>query len=51
MAGLVPAIHVLQHTRREGVDGRVKPGHDVESSERNKDSRKAEMVQIEGNVH
>ncbi len=26
MAGLVPAIHVL--TAKEGVDARVKPGHD-----------------------
>ncbi|MCW2222527.1 hypothetical protein M2232_006059 [Bradyrhizobium japonicum] len=28
MPGLVPGIHVLGHSR-EGVDGRVKPGHDV----------------------
>jgi len=27
--GLVPGIHVLKRSRRkEGVDGRVKPGHD-----------------------
>jgi len=27
MAGLVPGIHVLG-VKKEGVDGRVKPGHD-----------------------
>jgi hypothetical protein len=27
MAGLVPAIHVLA-AKKEGVDARVKPGHD-----------------------
>jgi hypothetical protein len=27
MAGLVPAIHVLRH-RRKNVDARDKPGHD-----------------------
>jgi hypothetical protein len=27
MAGLVPAIHVLE-TEKEGVDAQVKPGHD-----------------------
>jgi hypothetical protein len=28
MAGLVPAIHVFDLTRREDVDARDKPGHD-----------------------
>jgi hypothetical protein len=28
MAGLVPAIHVLVGQSKEGVDARVKPGHD-----------------------
>jgi hypothetical protein len=28
MAGLVPAIHVLSAVREQGVDARVKPGHD-----------------------
>ena len=28
MPGLVPGIHVLEVTRQERVDGRVKPGHD-----------------------
>jgi uncharacterized membrane protein len=28
MAGLVPAIHVAFSARKEGVDARVKPGHD-----------------------
>jgi hypothetical protein len=28
MAGLVPAIHVFDTARKEGVDARVKPGHD-----------------------
>src|SRR6201996_8855152 len=28
MPGLVPSIHVLASTRRENVDGRIKPGHD-----------------------
>jgi hypothetical protein len=28
MAGLDPAIHVLTLQHREGVDARVKPGHD-----------------------
>jgi hypothetical protein len=31
MAGLVPAIYVLQKMR-EGVDARDKPGHDGEKS-------------------
>ena len=29
MAGLVPAIHALRHTKK-GVDARHKAGHDVE---------------------
>jgi hypothetical protein len=28
MPGLVPGIHVLRPEQQEGVDGRVKPGHD-----------------------
>jgi hypothetical protein len=28
MAGLVPGIHVFKRAKYEGVDGRVKPGHD-----------------------
>src|SRR5262249_49618772 len=28
MAGLVPAIHVFASAMKEGVDARVKPGHD-----------------------
>jgi hypothetical protein len=28
MAGLVPAIHVLGAAKKEGVDARVKPGHE-----------------------
>ncbi|MDI1267086.1 MAG: hypothetical protein PS018_27870 [bacterium] len=28
MPGLVPGIHVFVTTSKEGVDGRVKPGHD-----------------------
>jgi hypothetical protein len=28
MAGLVPAIHVFDTARKEGLDARVKPGHD-----------------------
>jgi len=24
----MPGIHVLRNTRKKGVDGRVKPGHD-----------------------
>jgi hypothetical protein len=28
MAGLVPAIHVFGAGKSEGVDARVKPGHD-----------------------
>jgi hypothetical protein len=28
MPGLVPGIHVLQRFKKEGVDGRDKPGHD-----------------------
>jgi hypothetical protein len=28
MPGLVPGIHVLNRSRKEGVDGRDKPGHD-----------------------
>jgi len=28
MPGLVPGIHVLRVSNEEGVDGRVKPGHD-----------------------
>jgi len=28
MPGLVPGIHVLRAYKREGVDGRDKPGHD-----------------------
>jgi hypothetical protein len=28
MAGLVPAIHVFVTVTEEGVDARVKPGHD-----------------------
>jgi hypothetical protein len=32
MPGLVPDIHVfLLHSRKQDVDGRDKPGHDVES--------------------
>jgi hypothetical protein len=30
MPGLVPGIHVLLLRKREGVDGRDKPGHDAE---------------------
>jgi shikimate dehydrogenase len=30
MAGLDPAIHVLWHSKKKGVDARVKPGHDEE---------------------
>jgi len=30
MAGLVPAIHVLDETIREDVDARHKAGHDAE---------------------
>ena len=28
MPGLVPGIHVLTIRKKEGVDGRDKPGHD-----------------------
>jgi hypothetical protein len=28
MPGLVPGIHVLGHSGKKDVDGRVKPGHD-----------------------
>jgi len=28
MPGLVPGIHVFGTIKQEGVDGRVKPGHD-----------------------
>src|SRR4051812_32784294 len=28
MAGLVRAIHVLRHDRKQDVDARIKPGHD-----------------------
>jgi hypothetical protein len=28
MAGRVPAIHVLLHGAKKGVDARDKPGHD-----------------------
>jgi hypothetical protein len=28
MPGLVPGIHVSAATKKEAVDGRVKPGHD-----------------------
>jgi hypothetical protein len=30
MAGLVPAIHVLDTTDKKDVDARDKPGHDEE---------------------
>jgi hypothetical protein len=30
MAGLAPAIHVFNLTRKEDVDARDKPGHDEE---------------------
>jgi hypothetical protein len=30
MPGLVPGIHVLPNWKRKDVDGRDKPGHDVE---------------------
>jgi hypothetical protein len=30
MPGLVPGVHVFKRSLREGVDGRVKPGHDEE---------------------
>jgi hypothetical protein len=30
MPGLVPGIHLLRRRRKENVDGRDKPGHDVE---------------------
>src|SRR5215813_5484438 len=30
MPGLVPGIHVLLHFFKKGVDGRDKPGHDVD---------------------
>jgi hypothetical protein len=30
MPGLVPGIHVLAAQQRKDVDGRDKPGHDVE---------------------
>jgi hypothetical protein len=33
MAGLVPAIHVLA-IKKEGVDARVKPGHDEQTENR-----------------
>jgi hypothetical protein len=33
MPGLVPGIHVLR-AKRQGVDGRVKPGHDGKWRER-----------------
>jgi hypothetical protein len=32
MPGLVPGIHVLLCWREKDVDGRAKPGHDVERS-------------------
>jgi hypothetical protein len=32
MAGLVPAIHVLDVSRLQDVDARDKRGHDVESA-------------------
>ena len=28
MPGLVPGIHVFTASKKEDVDGRVKPGHD-----------------------
>jgi hypothetical protein len=28
MPGLVPGIHEMQRSRKQDVDGRVKPGHD-----------------------
>jgi hypothetical protein len=34
MAGLDPAIHVLITDTKEGVDARVKLGHDVERTKR-----------------
>ena len=37
MPGLVPGIHVLC-TAREGVDGRVKPGHDAVRAGRGEES-------------
>ena len=30
MAGFIPAIHVLDCTKKKDVDARDKPGHDVE---------------------
>jgi hypothetical protein len=33
MAGLVPAIHVLLPSMKEGVDARHKAGHEVENGE------------------
>jgi hypothetical protein len=30
MPGLVPGIHALYTVRKQGVDGRDKPGHDEE---------------------
>jgi hypothetical protein len=30
MPGLEPGIHVFDATKKEDVDGRVKPGHDEE---------------------
>ena len=32
MPGLVPGIHVFGTTSKKGVDGRDKPGHDVEKA-------------------
>jgi len=33
MPGLVPGIHVFLSSSEEDVDGRVKPGHDEDSSQ------------------
>jgi hypothetical protein len=33
MAGLVPAIHVLQRDDKKDVDARDKPGHDEVTNE------------------
>jgi len=34
MAGLDPAIHVFKSAKDQGVDARVKPGHDEAHVER-----------------
>jgi hypothetical protein len=41
MPGLVPGIHVLMSARPQDVDGREKPGHDVEPAMRAQESYSA----------